>query len=252
MDLGLQGRTVLVTGATRGIGRATALAYAGEGAQVGITWSNDEQAARRVAAEIGAAGGRCLPCRLDLDDSASIQHTVQTVVDRFGGLDVLVANAVQWPVNAAGPLGSVSWQGWQSAVRANLEGTVGTVRAAIPHLSSSDAGRIVLVSSGVSREGMAGASAYATAKAALDGLAAALKWELGRAGILINIVSPGFTTTDNNLARFTDDVRQSVRARTPSGALSTPDDIAAAVLFLGSAANANITGTYLPVSGGIP
>jgi 3-oxoacyl-[acyl-carrier protein] reductase len=252
VDLGLQGRTVLVTGATRGIGRATALAYAREGAQVGITWSNDEQAARRVTTEIDATGGRGLPCRLELGDSASIQQTVQAVVDRFGGLDVLVANAVQWPTNAAGPLGGVSWQGWQDAVRTNLEGTVDTVRAATPHLTSSAAARIVLVSSGVSREGMAGASAYATAKAALDGLAAALKWELGRAGTLINIISPGFTTTENNLARFTDDLRQSVRVRTPSGALSTPDDIAAAVLFLGSPANANITGTYLSVSGGIP
>jgi NAD(P)-dependent dehydrogenase (short-subunit alcohol dehydrogenase family) len=137
-------------------------------------------------------------------------------------------------------------------VRINLEGTVDTVRAAIPHLVTSGAGRIVLISSGVSREGMAGASAYATAKAALDGLAAALKWELGRSSNLINIVSPGFTVTEANLARFTDEVRHSVRARTPSGALSSPDDVASAVLFLGSAANANITGTYLPISGGLP
>jgi len=99
---------------------------------------------------------------------------------------------------------------------------------------------------------MTGASAYATAKAALDGLAAALKWEVGGSGILINILSPGFTVTENNLARFTDEVRESVRIRTPSGALSSPDDVAAAVLFLGSAANANITGAYLPVSGGLP
>ena len=252
MDLGLQGRVVLVTGATRGIGRASALAYAREGAQVAITWSTDEHAAHQLAAQIGADGGQAFPCRLELSDTASIHQAVHEVVDRFGGLDILVGNAVRWPNHAASPLGDVSWEAWQEAVRVNLEGTVDTVRAAIPHLVASGAGRIVLVSSGVSREGMAGASAYATAKAALDGLAAALKWELGGSGILINIVSPGFTVTEANLARFSDEVRQSVRGRTPSGALSSPDDVAAAVLFLGSAANANITGTYLPVSGGLP
>ena len=89
---------------------------------------------------------------------------------------------------------------------------------------------------------MAGATAYATAKAGLDGLIAALKWETGERDVLISIVSPGFTVTENNLARFTDEVRESVRRRTPSRRLSVPGDIAAAVLMLGSLANGNITG----------
>jgi 3-oxoacyl-[acyl-carrier protein] reductase len=98
---------------------------------------------------------------------------------------------------------------------------------------------------------MTGATAYATAKAGLDGLIAALKWEAGEHDVLINIVSPGFTVTENNLASFSDDVRESGRQRTPSRRLSVPDDIATAVLLLGSPANGNITGAYLPVAGGI-
>jgi 3-oxoacyl-[acyl-carrier protein] reductase len=140
---------------------------------------------------------------------------------------------------------------WTRSLRANLEGTALTVRAALPHLARSIAGRIVLISSGVSRQGMAGATAYSTAKAALDGLLASLKWEAGAAGVLVNIVSPGFTVTENNLANFGDDVRESVRGRTPSGRLSVPEDVATAILLLGSPANGNITGAYLPVAGGI-
>jgi 3-oxoacyl-[acyl-carrier protein] reductase len=140
---------------------------------------------------------------------------------------------------------------WARAVRANLEGTVATVRVAIDHLGNSSAGRVVLISSGVSRHGKAGATAYATAKAGLDGLTAALKWEAGEHNVLINIVSPGFTVTENNLARFSDSVRASVRQRTPSGRLSVPEDVSAAVLLFGSPANGHITGAYLPPAGGI-
>ena len=111
-------------------------------------------------------------------------------------------------------------------------------------------GRIILVSTGVTRTGMAGASAYATAKAGLEGLASALKWEGAKTGILINSVAPGFTVTERNLATFGDDVRETVRGRTPSGRLSVPDDVASAIVYLGSPANGNVTGVYLPVAGG--
>jgi NAD(P)-dependent dehydrogenase (short-subunit alcohol dehydrogenase family) len=94
-------------------------------------------------------------------------------------------------------------------------------------------------------------TAYSTAKGGLDGLLASLKWEAGASGVLVNVVSPGFTVTENNLKRFSDEARESVRARTPSGRLSVPGDVAAAVLLLGSPANGNITGAYLPVAGGI-
>lgn len=251
MDMGLTGRTVLVTGGTRGIGRAVALAYAGEGARVALTYASDDGAARETVGVLEANGGRAASFHLDLEDQSSIEAAVRGAVDMFGGLDVLVANAVRWPVDAQAPLAEAERAAWTRALRANLEGTALTLRAALPHLARSSAGRIVLISSGVSRDGRTGATAYSTAKAALDGLLASLKWEAGAAGVLVNIVSPGFTVTENNLARFGDEVRQSVRERTPSGRLSIPEDAARAVLLLGSAANGNITGAYLPVAGGI-
>lgn len=126
-----------------------------------------------------------------------------------------------------------------------------TVRWALPHLTASDGGRLVLISSGVSRHGRSGATAYSTAKGALDGLVASLKWEAGAVGVLVNIISPGFTVTENNLAQFPDELRASVRQQTPSGRLSAPTDVAAAVAFLGSPANGSVSGAYLPVAGGI-
>jgi 3-oxoacyl-[acyl-carrier protein] reductase len=251
MDLDMDGRTVLVTGGSRGIGRAVAVAYAREGARVALTYARDDRAAAEVVDEIGVGGsGRAIALHLDLADRASIEAAVAGAVDAFGGLDVLVANAVRWPIDAAEPLGTLDAGVWDQAVRANLEGTAATVRAALPHLRAADAGRIVLVSSGVSRHGRVGATAYATAKAGLDGLVAALKWEAGADGILVNIVSPGFTVTENNLAHFPDEVRESVRVQTPSTRLSVPDDVAGAVLYFGSPANGNVTGAYVPVAGG--
>jgi 3-oxoacyl-[acyl-carrier protein] reductase len=251
MDLGVNGRSVLITGGTRGIGRAIALAYAAEGAHVAITYATDPAAAQRCQEEIEVYGAAGLAVRLDLSDRSSIDAAVSDTVAAFGGLDVLVANAVRWPLDAREPLADADPDIWQRALAANLEGTVATARRALPHLASSDAGRLVLISSGVSRHGRPGATAYSTAKGGLDGLVASLKWEAGAVGVLVNIVSPGFTVTENNLAHFPDEVRESVRQQTPSGRLSVPADIATAVVYLGSPANSNITGAYLPVAGGI-
>lgn len=250
MDMQLRGRVVLVTGGSSGIGRATALAFGREGAKVALTYASNRDAAEDVATELEAAGGEAFAVPLDLGVATSIQSAIDEVLDRWRALDVLVANAVRWPHDARGTLVDSDPPAWERAVRANLEGTASTVRAAWPALCASGQGRVVLISTGVTRHGRRGASAYAAAKAGLEGLAAALKWEGGDAGILINTVAPGFTVTERNLSRFGDDVREPVRQRTPSGRLSVPGDIASAVLFLGSPANGNVTGTYLPVAGG--
>jgi NAD(P)-dependent dehydrogenase (short-subunit alcohol dehydrogenase family) len=250
MDTGLRGRAVLVTGGSAGIGRASAIAFGREGAKVALTYASDRDAANRVAGEIEDAGGEGLAVPLDLSEPESIDAAVGQVLARWTGLTTLVANAVRWPLDAGGPLVESDPRVWESAMRANLEGTARTVRAAWPALAASGQGRVVLVSTGVTRQGMAGASAYATAKAGLEGLTSALKWEGGEQGILINLVAPGFTVTERNLATFGDEVRESVRSRTPSGRLSVPEDVSSAIVYLGSPANGNISGAYLPVAGG--
>lgn len=250
MELKLRDRVVFVTGASSGIGKATAVAFAREGARVALSYVSNRDGAERAAADVEAAGGKALVVRLDLAVSSSIAEAVGQVTDHWGGMDVLVANAVRWPHEARGRLDESDPAAWAKAVRANLEGTVATVRETWPALCASTQGRLVLVSTGVTRHGMRGASAYATAKSGLEGLVAALKWEGGDAGVLINVVAPGFTVTERNLTHFGDDIRENVRGRTPSGRLSAPDDVAAAVVFLASGANGNITGAYLPVAGG--
>jgi 3-oxoacyl-[acyl-carrier protein] reductase len=203
-----------------------------------------------VAGEIDDAGGEGLALALDLCERKSIDAAVEQVLTRWRGLDTLVANAVRWPLDARAPLAESDPLVWERAMRANLEGTASTVRSAWPALAASGQGRVILVSTGVTRHGMSGASAYAAAKSGLEGLASALKWEGGETGILINTVAPGFTVTERNLATFGDEVRETVRDRTPSRRLSVPDDVASAIVYLGSPANANITGAYLPVAGG--
>lgn len=250
MKLHLRGRVVLVTGASSGIGKATAIAFGHEGARVALTYLTRRDAAERTAADVEAAGGQAMVVPLDLGVRSSVADAVGSVVTRWDGLDVVVANAVRWPRDAGGPFGQADESAWATAVRTNLEGTAATVKEAWPSLCASSQGRVVLVSTGVTRSGMRGATAYATAKSGLEGLAAALKWEGGDAGVLVNVVAPGFTVTERNLATFGDDVREPVRQRTPSGRLSIPEDVAAAVVFLSSGANGNITGTYLSVAGG--
>jgi 3-oxoacyl-[acyl-carrier protein] reductase len=246
MDTGMRGLVVLVTGGSSGIGRAIAKAYGAEGAKVALTYRTGEAAAHATAREVEAAGGEALVLPLELGRIDSCSETIAAVRDRWGGIDVLVANAVQWPDRApedAGGFERMRVERWQTTLRTNLEGTFATVRAALPAMRDRDApGRIVLISSGLAEEGMPGGGDYGAAKAGLHGLARSLAWELGREGILVNVVDTGFTLTERNLEHFGDEMRERVAGAVPSRRLSTPEEVARLVVFLGSAANGNISG----------
>jgi NAD(P)-dependent dehydrogenase (short-subunit alcohol dehydrogenase family) len=245
MDTRLNGQVVLVTGASSGIGRAIATAFGREGARVALTYRSGEAAARATGREVEAAGGEALVLPLDLQRIGSCDEVVAETRKRWGGIDVLVANAVQWPEPApedADGFEHMRVERWRTTLRTNLEGTFATVQAALTAMRDRDSGRIVLISSGLAEEGMPGGGDYAAAKAGLRGLARSLAWELGRDGILVNVIDTGFTLTERNLGHFDDEMRGRVAAGTPSRRLSTPEEVARLVVFLGSPANGNISG----------
>jgi NAD(P)-dependent dehydrogenase (short-subunit alcohol dehydrogenase family) len=247
METGLRDKVAVVTGASSGIGAATAIAMGREGARVALTYKGNEGAAQEVAERVREAGGESLPIRLALEDPNSIGAAIGEVTDRWGGIDVLVANAVRWPQARAdeGRAEALPLSEWQESLRTNLEGTIATINAALPSMRGRGWGRIVLISSSVADEGQPGPNPYGVGKSALWGLARQLAWDVGRDGILVNVIGTGFTVTERNLATFGDEVREAVASQIPSRRLSSPEEVANLVVFLASRANGNITGEQI-------
>jgi NAD(P)-dependent dehydrogenase (short-subunit alcohol dehydrogenase family) len=247
METGLRNKVAVVTGASRGIGRATVERFAREGARVALTYAADREAAERAVGPLRDAGAEAIALPLRLEQDASIEAAFDDVLERWGGVDALVANAVRWPTARAenGRAEGLPLADWRAGLRANVEGTVATVLAALPSMRERGWGRIVFSSSGVAEEGVPGPNPYGVAKSALAGLVRQLAWDVGRDGILVNAVATGFTVTERNRDVFGDEIRAEVAARTPSGRLSGPEDVAGLIVFLASQANANLSGEVI-------
>jgi 3-oxoacyl-[acyl-carrier protein] reductase len=254
MDLGLEQRVVVVTGGSRGIGRAIALAFGRERARVALTYHSQPERGEATAAEVRALGTDAIAVPMDLADRASIAAAFAAVAERWGRLDVLINNAVRW--GTRGPWDAPLFEDldpaeWAPTFEANFEGHYTAIQRALPAMRAGGWGRIVNISSGIAVDGLPGSGAYAGAKAALHGLTRTLARELGPAGILVNVAMPGLTLTERVRERVPTALRDQLSSASPIRRLLAPEEVAPAIVFLGSAANTAVTGEIIRVSGGI-
>ncbi len=245
MTIDLTGKVAIVTGASRGIGRAVALALGRSGAAVVAAARGDHAAS--TAAEIAAAGGQALTVALDLTDPASAPAVADAALARFGRIDILVNNA---GITRDQLLMRMKREEWDEVVSTNLTGTFLCTQAVLRTMIRQRAGRIICVSSVVGQMGNAGQANYAASKAGIIGFAKALAREVASRQVTVNVVAPGLIETDMTRS-LTEDARVDWTSRIPLGRLGTPDDVAAAVCFVASDAAAYITGQVLAVNGGM-
>jgi 3-oxoacyl-[acyl-carrier protein] reductase len=241
----LTSRVALVTGASRGIGRATAAALARRGALVVAAARGDN--ARPVADEITAAGGRGEALALDVTDAAAVEAGVAAVLDRHGRIDVLVSNA---GIARDQLLLRMKREDWDAVLATNLTATFTIAQAVLRPMLKQRAGRVIAISSVVGQMGNAGQCNYAASKAGLIGFCKSMAREVASRGITVNVVAPGLIETDMTQG-LTGPSREDWAGRIPVGRLGTPDDVAHAVCFLASDEASYITGHVLAVNGGM-
>lgn len=241
----LEGKVALVTGASRGIGRAIALRLAAEGALV-VAVARGDNAADTVAA-IAAAGGRAQALPLDVTDGDAVVAAVQGVVAAHGRLDIVVSNA---GITRDQLMLRMKRTDWDEVIATNLTAAFVLCQAALKPMIKQRGGRIVAISSVVGQMGNAGQANYAASKAGLIGFCKSLAREVGSRQITVNVVAPGFVATDMTNA-VADETKKAWAEQIPLGRLGTPDDIASAVCFLASDEASYITGQVLAVNGGM-
>jgi len=242
----LSGKTALVTGGSRGIGRATAVLLARAGADVALTYRSRQAEAHQVAGQIRALGRRAWTGGGDLGDPAVAPALVAGAVGALGPLDIFVANAGTWP-SADVPLVRLSSERWRDTMAANLDAVFRSTRAALGALRPG--GRVVLVSSTAGQRGEAGHADYAATKGALISLTKSLAIECAP-DVTVNCVAPGWVDTEMCAEAFAGEGRERVRRDIPLRRIATPEDIAGPIVFLCSDLARHLTGEVVNVNGG--
>jgi 3-oxoacyl-[acyl-carrier protein] reductase len=236
----------LVTGASQGIGRETALALREAGAKVAVAARNEEKLAALVQ-EIAASGGNAFAVKMDVADAEQIKAGFKAVLEKFGKLDILVNNAA---ITRDGLAMRMKLDDWDAVIRTNLTGAHLCSQLAVASMMRARAGRIINIASVVAEMGNAGQANYVAAKAGLIGLTKAIAIEIASRNVTVNAVAPGFIETPMTDV-LSDQVKEELKARIPLGRMGSTRDVAAAIVFLASDEAAYITGHVLDVNGGL-
>ena len=243
----LTGKTAVVTGGSRGIGRAICLKLAGQGANIVLNFAGNEAAAEETRSQCEALGVRALAVKGDVADAEACNALIEKAVSEFGGVDILVSNA---GVTRDNLLMRMSDEEFQKVIDTNLKGTFHCMRAAIRPMMKKRRGRIISISSVVGLMGNAGQINYAASKAGVIGMTKSLAREVASRHITVNAVAPGFIKTDMT-AVLSDSVKEGILHGIPLGELGEAEDVANAVLYLASDEAAYITGQVISVDGGM-
>src|SRR2546423_4483436 len=242
----LKDKVAIVTGASQGIGRDTAIALAEVGAKVAVAARNEEKLTVLVG-EIARAGGTALAVKMDVADAEQVKAGFKHVFEKFGRLDILVNNAA---ITRDGLSMRMKSDDWEAVLRTNLTGAHLCIQQALPAMMKARTGRIINISSVVAQSGNAGQANYVAAKAGLIGLTKAIAIEIASRNITVNAVAPGFIETPMTDI-LPDKVKEELKARIPLGRMGSARDVAAAIVFLASDEAGYITGHVLNVNGGM-
>lgn len=244
----LSGRVALVTGGSRGIGRATVLRLAEQGAQVVVNYTHDEEAATEAVRAAESFGVEAMCVKADVSRLEEATGLVQRTHERFSRLDILVCNAGIW---RGAPVEEMSEELWDRVIEVNLKGTWTVCKAVVPLMKRQGFGRIVIVSSTAGQRGEAHVSNYAASKGGQISFTKSLAAELAASGINVNAVAPGWVETEMNTGVFADAAyKKRIEETIPLGRIATADDIARPIIFLCTDWARHITGEVLNVNGG--
>ena len=243
----LTGKVALITGATRGIGRAIALKYASEGADVAFTYRSQAEAAQALTSELEAMGVKAKAYQGDASDFATAHSIVEDIKTVFGRIDILVNNA---GITKDGLMMRMDEQQWDSVIDTNLKGAYNFIHACTPVMARQRSGSIINMTSVVGISGNAGQCNYAASKAGLIALAKSIAKELGPRGVRANCIAPGFIDTDMTSA-LPEDMRKEWEKQSPLRRGGSPEDVAGVALFLASEMSSYVTGQVINCCGGM-
>ena len=243
----LEGKVVLVTGASRGIGAAAAVRLARGGASVIVNYHQNKEAAENVLHKVKEAGGRGLIFQADVTQKVQVDEMVRAAEQQLGAIDVLVNNAY-FPFEV-GALHALSWENFHRAIEHELSAFFNCVRACLPAMQQKKGGRIIVVSTRLAQQPLPNMGAYAAAKSALESMANTMAIELGPFGVAVNVVTPAVTLTDASMI-MPEAFRERVKDTRPLKKHLYPEDVAGAIAFLAGDEASMMTGSHILITGG--